>query len=116
MNKKRLAVFVLILIIIVAIVCTIVLNINKENDNEGSKEKTKTYTEEQWKEFATEYYEKSNSKVPSNVKIITDGVDFVVAEIYDDTSSTEYIERYTIDYKTGIGYNITGEVVEFKLK
>ncbi len=115
MNKKRLAIFVLILIIIIAVVCTIILNVNKKDDNKDQKENFKTYTEEEWKQFATDYYESAESKTPANVKIITDGVDFVVAEIYEDNSS-EYVERYTIDYKTGVGYNLKGEQVELKLK
>lgn len=115
MNKKRLAIFVLILIIIITVVCTIILNVNKKEDNKDQKESLKTYTEEEWKQFATNYYESVESKVPSNIKIITDGIDFVVAEIYED-NSLEYVERYTIDYKTGIGYNLKGEPVELKLK
>lgn len=115
MNKKRLAIFVLILIIIIAVVCTIILNVNKKDDNKDQKENVKTYTEEQWKEFATDYFENAESRTPANVKIITDGVDFVVAEIYEE-GSTEYVERYTIDYKTGVGHNLKGEQIELKLK
>ncbi len=115
MNKKRLAIFVLILIVIIAVVCTIILNGNKKEDNKGQKENIKTYTEAEWKEFATNYYESVASKTPSDVKIITDGVDFVVAEIYED-GVLEYIERYTIDYKTGSGYNLKGEPIQLELK
>lgn len=121
MNKKRLTISVLILCIIIATVVLLIVNLNKNNDkinNSGKnqEENYKEYTTAEWKEYANNYYVETTGDLPVDIKLYSDGSDVMIIEIYDNAEGINYVEKYTVDYKTGIGTDIQGNEVNLNLK
>lgn len=118
MNKKRFVIFIGILIcIIVAVIVTINLNKNNNDESIETQENVKTYTDDEWKEYASAFYQKSTENTPVDIKLYTDGVDVMIIEIYDtNEENANFVERYNLNYKTGVGTDLKGNKVDLELK
>lgn len=117
MKKKKL---ILIIAIVCVIIAGIIVFINTKNSNqEDTQEETryKEYTSAEWKEYAKVCYEQTTGKTPANIELYSDGKDIMIIEIYDSVDEgAQFIERYNLNYKTGTGTDLVGNVVDLKLK
>lgn len=119
MNKKRFITFIAIIVCIV-VAFVVIVNLNKNtNDNKDNietQENIKTYTDDEWKEYASAFYLEQTGKSPVRLRLFTDGADVMIIEIYDsEEENANFIERYNLDYKTGIGTDLEGNKVDLKL-
>ena len=119
MNKKRFITFIAIIVVcVVAIVVIINLNKNTNDNKENTEiqENIKIYTDDEWKEYASAFYFEQTGKNPVRLRLFTDGIDVMIIEIYDsEEENANFIERYNLDYKTGIGTDLEGNKVDLKL-
>ncbi len=116
MNKKKFATFMIVLIILIAIICVFVFKpkeeVNPNGENSNTEQSFKKHSSEDWKSAAIKYFESQNGTVPFNVKLYTDDKDLMIIEFLDsDEIDAQYIERYVLDYRTGVGTDSKGNTV-----
>jgi uncharacterized protein YxeA len=120
MNKKRIIIIVAIILVIIAVLF-IYINKDKETSNNLNESETETYVKEytssEWKEYARKYYEQGTGNTPVDIQLYTDGKDVMIIEIYDSNDeNSNFVERYNLDYKTGIGVDLQGNDVDLGLE
>ncbi len=121
MNKKKFATFMIVLIILIAIICVFVFKpkeeeVNPNGENSNTEQSFKKHSSEDWKSAAIKYYESQNGTAPSNVKLYTDDKDLMIIEFLDsDEIDAQFIERYVLDYRTGVGTDYKGNPVTLNL-
>jgi len=54
--------------------------------------------------------------MPADIKLYSDGSDVMIIEIYDSTEETNFVQKYDVNYKTGIGTDMEGNEVNLNLK
>lgn len=122
MNKKRLIISAIVFIVIIGTIILLVVNLNKSNDDKKIEDKTekeqefKEYTTAEWKEYAKNYYFEKTGNMPADIKLYFDGSDVMIIEIYDSTEETNFVQKYDVNYKTGIGTDMEGNEVNLNLK
>lgn len=122
MNKKRLIVSLFIFLVVIGIIIFLIINLNKNNDdkeNKGDPQQThdfKEYTTAEWKEYAKNYYLEKTGNLPADIKLYSDGSDVMIIEIYDNTDESNFVQKYDVNYKTGIGTDMEGNEVNLNLK
>lgn len=119
MNRKRFIAFIAIVACIIVAIVVVVINLNKKTNDENvqTQENVKTYTDDEWKEYASAFYQEQTGTAPARIRLFTDGTDVMIIEIYDsEEENANFIERYNLDYKTGIGTDIEGNKVDLNLK
>ncbi len=120
MDKKKFATFIVVLVILIAIICVFVFKPKEESNPSGETTSTdqsyKKHSSEDWKSAAIKYYESQNGTAPSNVKLYTDDKDLMIIEFLDsDEIDAQFIERYVLDYRTGVGTDYKGNPVTLNL-
>lgn len=121
MNKKKLITSLLVVCLVVVIIIVIVKVTNKpeeETSTTGITEEVveSEYTTQEWKDNAKNTFEAATGKTATDIKLYSDNKDIMIIEIYTDGNTTDYTERYNLNYRTGTGTDLSGNTVDLNME